>query len=195
MYPAPTHNPGPDATPVPIGRRAARKWMLLGVALAALALFGAFLRFKTGSYSVRAEYPLGSFLLSAFVLLCCGLFAFLCLRHARNVRGTVISTDFAGLWLIDGDASAVIPWNDVAGIGLHEYTVAQSPGFPDFVSWSLDLRLHEPLDPGEPLIDRLVLPADPPRYLIRLPRGARFDVMAAVKARVPELWLEAPETD
>ncbi|MFG3338518.1 hypothetical protein [Glycomyces sp. NPDC048151] len=197
MYPAPTRSPEPDATHVPIGRRAARLWTLLGVALAALAVLGTFLRIATGSYTVRAQYPLGSVLLSGFVLLLCGTLAFLCLRHARKIRGTVISTDSAGLWLTDDGTAAVVPWNDVAGIGLHEYVVAHSSPLPDsfFISWSLDLRLHEPIDRGDPLVERLLLPADPPRYMIRLPRGTHVEAMAAVKARVPELWLEAPEPE
>lgn len=196
MYPAPTSTPTPDATPVPIGRRIAFRWAFGGVVSAALALLGAFLATRAVVDTTHVRAPLATFGRSAFLLLLCGTLAFICLRMAERHRRLTISTDYAGLWLIDGDAHAVIAWNDVAAIGLHQYSItgATSPNLT-YTSWSIDLRLHEPMDPGDPLLDRMVLPADPPRYMIRLPRGTHVDTMAAIRARVPELWLEAPETD
>ncbi|MBO3734206.1 hypothetical protein [Glycomyces niveus] len=194
MYPAPTAGPSPDATPVPIGRRIAFTWMLLGAVSVALAALGTFLAAHEALGANQVNVPFASFARGALLLLLCGTLAFICLRTARNRRGTAIITDFAGLWLTDGAARAVIPWNDVAAIGLHEY-VQTAQGLSTS-SWSLELRLHDPLDrDGDPLLERMVLPADPPRYMIRLPRGTHIAAMAAVKARVPEPWLEAPDAD
>jgi hypothetical protein len=143
--------------------------------------------------AAQVRTPFMSFARSALLLLFCGTLAFVCLRMAERRRRLTISTDYAGLWLVDGDARAVIAWNDVATVGLHEYV--QNAQGVSYSSWSIELRLHEPIDQGDPLLDRLVLPADPPRYMIRLPRGTHIDAMAAIKARVPELWLEAPDAD
>jgi hypothetical protein len=197
MYPAPASTPQPDATPVPIGRRTARRWAVAGAVCAVLAAIGAYAMVIAATDMVQTRSQLFSFSRSALLLLFGGVLAFICLRVARSRRDLAISTDFTGLWLTDGDARAVIPWNDVAAVGLHEYVVTQTHSWPNltFTSWSIDLRLHEPVEPGDPLLDRMALPAGPPRYMIRLPHGTHIDAMAAIKARVPELWLEAPHTD
>ncbi|MDN3240826.1 hypothetical protein [Glycomyces tritici] len=195
MYPAPASTPSPDATPVPIGRRIACRWACFGAASAALAVLGAVLTVLAAVDMARpGRGPFMSFGRSAFLLLFCGTLAFVCLRMAERHRHLAISTDFAGLWITERDAGAVIAWNDVAAIGLHEYALTGSSS-RFFKSWSIELRLHEPLEPGDPLLDSFVLPADPPRYMIRLPHGTRIDAMAAVRARVPELWQEAPDAD
>lgn len=191
MYPSPASAPAPDATPVPIGRRIALTWACLGVVAALLAACGAFLAAHEALGLNLVHVPFASFARGALLMLFCGTLAFLWLRTAEHRRHLVISTDHAGLWLVDGDARAVVPWNDVAAIGLHEYV--QTSQWCSLSSWSIELRLHEPIEQGDPLIERLVLPADPPRYMIRLPRGTHADAMAAVRARVPELWLDAPD--
>jgi hypothetical protein len=194
MYPAPTSTPQPDATPVPIGRRIAFTWACFGVTSAALAALGAFLMVHaTFDMATQVRIPFMSFARSALLLLFCGTLAFICLRMAERRRRLTISADYSGLWLVDGDARAVIAWNDVASVGLHEF-VQNAQGL-SYSTWSIELHLHEPIETGDPLIDGMVLPADPPRYMIRLPRGTHVDAMAAIKARVPELWLEAPDSD
>lgn len=197
MYPAPTSAPSPDATPVPIGRRIARKWVAIGIVFAAIDLIGVFIAIRVVTDPARVGDPLISLATGLILAVLFGCFSGLCLRHARRRRNTAIITDYAGLWLTDGDAHAVVPWNSVAAIGLHESVVTQSHSWPNITvtAWSIDVRLHHPIDRDDPLLDRMVLPADPPRYMIHLPRGAHIDAMAAVRARVPELWLSAPESD
>ncbi|MFC3492786.1 hypothetical protein [Glycomyces rhizosphaerae] len=189
MYPAPTSTPTPDATPVPVGRRIARKWVLFGAAGVALALYGVLKLVTAIINPLRVADPMESIATGAILMLLFPMLAFVCLRHARRRSDLSISTDNAGLWISDGDAHAVVPWNSAAAIGLHEYSLngATSPAF-SYTSWSIELRLHHPIDRDDPLLERFVLPAGPPRYLIRLPRGTHVEAMAAVDARVPELW-------
>lgn len=193
MYPAPTSTPQPDATPVPIGRRAARKWVAIGAACYVIDLIGVFTAFRVVLDPVRVADPFQTLVTSVVLMILFGSLGAFCIRYARRRSRVAISTDFAGLWLTDGDATAVVPWNDLAAIGLHEF-VQNAQGF-SYSSWSIELHLHEPIEPGDPLIDRMVLAAGPPRYMIRLPRGTHIEAMAAIKARVPELWMEAPDTD
>jgi predicted membrane protein len=191
MYPAPTSSPSPDATHVPIGRRTALNWGLLGAVSAAIALIGLTTVLRVVIDPVRFADPLQTLAVGLIPLLLFGLIAALCFRGGWRRRRTAIITDYAGLWFTDGLADAVVPWNDVASIGLYE-NVHTSQDFSNSF-WSIELRLHEPRTTGEdPLLDRFVLAAGPPRYLIRLPRGTHIDAMAAIRARAPELWPEAP---
>jgi hypothetical protein len=193
MYPSPTSSPPPDATVVSIGRRIAFSRTVVGAVLV-IAGAGTVLGVAdVAAHPNSVPEPEIALMGGSLLALLLGVVGVACMRSAWKRRSLAVSTDFAGLRLSEGGAHAVVPWSNVKAVGLHESEV-RSHGWPSVAirSWSLELHLRDPIASGDPLLDRLLLPADPPRYMIRLPRGARFDVMAAVRARVPELWLEAP---
>jgi hypothetical protein len=192
MYPSPTSTPSPDAAVVPIGRSIAFSRAAVGTVLvlaAALIVLGLA---NVVDRRVHVKDPELTLAMGSLLALLCAVIGFACMRYAWRRRGIAISADQAGLWLSDGDAHAVVPWGDVKAIGLHRYVLGKSNNWPSITihAWNIELRLRGPIDRDDPLLKRMVLPADPPRYMIRLPRGARRDAVAAIESRVPELWRE-----
>lgn len=186
MYPSPTSTPTPDAAVVPIGRGIARSRATKGTVLILIAAFTVYGLAKVAARPSSVSEPEIILVAGSLLALLLGAIGAAFMRQAWRRRGILISADFAGLWISDGDEHAVIPWSAVELIGLH-VLVRHYQGLP-VRDWSLDLLLHDPIESDHPLLKRHVLPAGPPRYMMPLPRGAHKDVMAAVKARVPELW-------
>lgn len=117
---------------------------------------------------------------------------------AWSSRHSSVSIDPTGLWVSNGKAQNVVPWQSLAGVGLHwskagkssvkVYSVELCPNAPidrdDPVLWPL-VRDEEPLHPTLPRL----------RYRLPVPAGSREALIAAIQQQVSQLWLGETERE
>lgn len=111
-------------------------------------------------------------------------------------RHSSVSVDHTGLWVGNGKAQNVIPWQSLAGVGLHWsevgkrgvkiYSIELCPNAPidrdDPVLWPL-VRDEEPLHPALPRL----------RYRLPVPASSRMALVTAIRQQVPRLWFGETE--
>ncbi|MFE0329624.1 hypothetical protein ACFW08_23110 [Streptomyces sp. NPDC058960] len=190
-------SPSPTATVVPTGRRAARRMIPLGIVLAtisALVLFGGMA--MTAGLGDGGPNPkgIGGIVIGLFM----GFVSVMSLVTAWSARNSSVSVDHMGLWVGNGKAQNVIPWQSLAGVGLHwskvgkrgvkVYSIELCPSAPvdrdDPVLWPL-VREEEPLHPTLPRL----------RYRLPVPASSRVALVAAIQQQVPQLWLGETERE
>lgn len=110
-----------------------------------------------------------------------------------------VALDASGVWFVRGALQTLVPWSDVAGVGigyLRPPTVTNVAGSSLGMrkNYALELFLRgphpSPLAPWsatEPA-PRADLPADRLRYVL-LAAGDRHDLQAAVERHAPPLWI------
>ena len=188
-------SPSTTATVVPTGRRAARRMIPLGIVLAtisALVLFGGMA--MTAGLGDGGPNPkgIGGIVIGLFI----GFISVTSLVTAWSARTAGVSVDHMGLWVDNGKAQNVIPWQSLAGVGLHwskagkrgvkVYSIELCPNTPidrdDPVLWPL-VRDEEPLHPTLPRL----------RYRLPVPASSRVAVVTAIQQQVPHLWFGETE--
>ncbi|MFC8515132.1 hypothetical protein [Streptomyces sp. NPDC057257] len=184
--------PSPTAVVVPTGRRASTRMLPLGIvltAIAALVLVGGIAvtaGLGSGDPSLKG---IGGIVMGLFI----GFIGVTSLIATWSARHSSVSVDHTGLWVSDGKAQNVIPWQGLAGVGLHwsevgrgrgrvkVYSVELCPNYPiqrdDPVLWPL-VRDEEPLHPGLPRL----------RYRLPVPASSHEHVVAAIRKQAPQLW-------
>lgn len=190
-------SPSPTATVVPTGRRSSRRMVPLGIvltAISALVLFGG--TAMTVGLGDAAPNPkgLGGIAMGLFL----GFIGVANLVTAWSGRHSSVSVDHQGLWVSNGRAQNVIPWQRLAGVGLYwsrtgrggvkVYSIELCPNAPidrdDPVLWPL-VRDEEPVDPTLPRL----------RYRLPVPASSRVPLAAAIQRQVPQLWLGETERE
>ncbi|MGW3038101.1 hypothetical protein ACWDCB_43820 [Streptomyces sp. NPDC001178] len=190
-------SPSPTATVVPTGRRSSRRMIPLGLvltAISALVLFGG--TAMTVGLGDGAPNPkgIGGIVMGLFL----GFIGVAGLVTSWSARRSSVSVDHLGLWVSNGRAQNVIPWQSLAGVGLHwskmgrggvkVYSIELCPNAPidrdDPVLWPL-VRDEEPLHPTLPRL----------RYRLTVPASSRVPLVAAIQQQVPQLWLGETERE
>jgi hypothetical protein len=107
-------------------------------------------------------------------------------------RRAAVAVDTVGVWLDNGRARQMIPWDVLAGVGVQwsrmgrgvkQYSIELCPSGPindrDPVLWAL-VRDEEPIGPGLPRL----------RYRLPVPAGSRNELTTAIRQYAPShLWL------
>ena len=190
-------SPSPTATVVPTGRRSSRRMIPLGIvltAISALVLFGG--TAVTAGLGDDAPNPkgIGGIAMGLFM----GFIGVTSLIAAWSARHSSVSVDHMGLWVSNGRAQNVVPWQSLAGVGLHwskmgrggvkVYSIELCPNAPidrdDPVLWPL-VRDEEPLHPTLPRL----------RYRLPVPASSRVPLVDAIQQQVPHLWLGVTERE
>ncbi|MPY63485.1 hypothetical protein FNH08_41925 [Streptomyces spongiae] len=113
-------------------------------------------------------------------------------------RHSSVSVDQMGLWVSNGKVQNVIPWQGLAGVGLHwsksgksgvkTHSIELFPNIhidrDDPVLWPM-VRDEEPLRPDLPRL----------RYRLPVPTGSREALVTAIQQQVPQLWLGETERE
>ncbi|MET8957395.1 hypothetical protein ACWEO4_25980 [Streptomyces sp. NPDC004393] len=183
-------SPSPSATVVPTGQRASRRMIPLGIvltALSALVLLGGIV--VTAGLGDAGPSPkgIGGIVIGLFM----GFIGVTSLITTWAARRSSVSVDETGLWVGNGKAQNVVPWQGLAGVGLYwckvgkrgvrMYSIELCPNTPidrdDPVLWPL-VRDEEPLQPTLPRL----------RYRLPVPASSRVAVVTAIQQQVPQLW-------
>lgn len=192
-----TLSPSPTATVVPTGRRSSRRMIPLGIvltAISALVLFGGVA--MTAGLGGGAPNPkgIGGIAMGLFM----GFIGVGSLVAAWSSRHSSVSVDHQGLWVSNGKARSVIPWQSLAGVGLYwsrtgrgrvkVYSIELCPNASidrdDPVLWPL-VREEEPMHPTLPRL----------RYRLPVPASSQESLAAAIQRQVPQLWLGETERE
>ncbi|MFC7308675.1 hypothetical protein ACFQVC_31220 [Streptomyces monticola] len=193
------HAPAPTATVIRTGQRSAARMLPLGIVLTAVALLvlagGVGITFGLGADEPNPGGVVG--ILMGFLILFIGVTS---LMSAWASRRSAVSIDATGLWVSNGKARNVIPWHTLAGVGLHWSRFGR--GRTGTKVYSLELCPSGPVDRDDPVLWPLVrdeAPIHPSlprlRYRLPVPPGSRDEVVAAVRAQVPQLWLGEAERE
>ncbi|MGI5458462.1 hypothetical protein ACQEWB_35860 [Streptomyces sp. CA-249302] len=184
--------PSPTATVVPTGRRASRRMLPLGIVLTAISVLVLF-----GGIAVTAglgdDGPnlkgIGGILIGLLI----GFIGVTSLIATWSARNSSVSIDHTGLWVSNGKERNVIPWQGLAGVGLHWSEVGRGRGRVKV--YSVELCPSAPIDRDAPVLWPLVrddAPLHPQlprlRYRLPVPASTRDAVVAAIRAQVPQLW-------
>jgi len=178
--------PAPDATVVRYGIRrflTVLPGSLLLIAPAVLDLYAA----VTGSNGVHGPGPW----LALLLLVPLAALGALMLRVVWVDRDVTIALDSTGLWWVRGKTGAVIPWDSLAGVGLHWSKSAGLVG----KHHTFELCPLAPIDRDHPLLWHLVRDDTPLRpglprlrYRLQLPLFTRRPLARAVQRLAPQLW-------
>ncbi|MFE7539204.1 hypothetical protein [Streptomyces platensis] len=187
----PQNSPAPDATVVRTGRRGALIALPICLLLVALGLTGVvgLVMLATGTTKGEVTAPGVAGLVMMLVFGALGVFFGIPVWHGRRAA---VMVDRAGVWLDNGKARQIIPWEVLAGVGMQwsqfgrrvkQYSIELCPSGPiddrDPVLWAL-VRDEEPIGPGLPRL----------RYRLPVPPGSQEQVTTAVRQYAPpHLWL------
>jgi hypothetical protein len=164
---------------------------VLLIALGAVGVFGAVV-IATGNQ--KGESTVAGFAGLVFMLALgvAGVFLFIANWANRNTR---ILVDHTGLWVDSGRLRNVIPWQSLAGVGLHWSKFGRSQKL-----YSLELFPTGPIDRDDPVLWTLVRDEEPLhpdlprlRYRVPFPTGFQEQVVTAVQQYVPHIWLGESE--
>ncbi|WP_246102417.1 hypothetical protein [Streptomyces piniterrae] len=184
--------PAPDATVVRTGRRGALRSLPICLILVALGLAGVVGLIMLATGNAKGDFSVKG-LLGLLMMLAFGALGVLLGVPIWRGRNAAVIVDGAGLWLDNGRARQIIPWDTLAGVGLQwsqmgkrvkQYSVELCPSGPindrDPVLWAL-VRDEEPIAPGLPRL----------RYRLPVPTGGGQEkVTAAIRQYAPaHLWL------
>ncbi|MFF4359583.1 hypothetical protein [Streptomyces sp. NPDC001604] len=182
---------------MPTGRRSARRMVPLGIALtaiSALVLFGGVV--MTAGLGDGEPNPkgIGGIAMGLFL----GFIGVANLVTARSGRHSSVSVDHQGLWVSNGSAQNVIPWQSLAGVGLHW----SRTGRGGVKVYSIELCPNAPIDRDDPVLWPLVRDEEPMlptlprlRYRLPVPASSRVPLATAIQRQVPELWLGETERE
>ncbi|MHC5260614.1 hypothetical protein ACYSUO_22260 [Streptomyces sp. UC4497] len=191
------HGPAPTATATVIrtGQRSAAKALPLGIVLTAvglLVLFGGVgitVGLGEDDPSPKGVVGIVMGLLILFV-------SVTNLISAWVSRSSTVSIDPTGLWVGDGKVRGVVPWNSLAGVGLHWSKLGRTKVY------SIELCPSGPIDRDDPVLwplvrDEAPLHPDLPRlrYRLAVPPGSRDAVVEVIQSYVPQLWLGEAERE
>lgn len=191
------HGPAPTATATVIrtGQRNAAKVLPFGIVLTAvglLVLFGGVgitVGLGEGDPSPKGVVGVVMGLLILFV-------SVTSLISAWVSRSSTVSIDPTGLWVSDGKVRGVVPWDALAGVGLHWSKLGRTKVY------SIELFPSGPIDRDDPVLwplvrDEAPLHPDLPRlrYRLPVPPGSRDAVVAAIQSYVPQLCLGEAERE
>ncbi|OAH14358.1 hypothetical protein [Streptomyces jeddahensis] len=191
-------SPSPTATVVRTGQRASRRMIPLGIALtaiSALVLFGGIA--MTAGLGDGGPNPkgIGGIVIGLFM----GFISVGSLIAAWSSRHSSVSIDDTGLWVSNGKAQNVIPWQSLAGVGLHWSKVGKRGGVKVY---SIELCPNTPIDRDDPVLWPLVRDEEPLhptlprlRYRVPVPAGSRVALVTAIQQQVPQLWLGETERE
>ncbi|MEU6098678.1 hypothetical protein [Streptomyces sp. NPDC047079] len=107
-------------------------------------------------------------------------------------RRSSVSVDQRGLWVSNGKAQNVIPWQSLAGVGVYWSKVGKGR----VKTYSIELCPNAPIDRDDPILWPLVRDEEPLqpalvrlRYRLPVPASSRVALVTAIQRQVPQLWL------
>ncbi|MDF3140175.1 MULTISPECIES: hypothetical protein [unclassified Streptomyces] len=192
-------SPSPAATVVRTGGRASRRMIPLGIVLTAISAFLLF-----GGIAITAGLGgggpdpkgIGGIVMGLFM----GFISVGSLIAAWSSRHSSVSVDHTGLWVSNGKAQNVIPWQSLAGVGLHWSKMGT--GKSKVKVYSIELCPNAPIDRDDPVLWPLVRDEEPLhptlprlRYRLPVPVGSRKALVTAIQQQVPQLWLGETERE
>ncbi|MGV9566430.1 hypothetical protein [Streptomyces sp. NPDC003480] len=190
-------SPSPTATVVPTGRRTSRRMIPPGIvltAISALVLFGGIVVAAGLGDGGPNPKGIGGIVLGLFM----GSIGVTRLITAWSARHSSVSVDHTGLWVSNGKARNVIPWQSLAGVGLH-WSKAGKRGVK---MYSIELCPNAPIDRDDPVLWPLVRDDEPPhptlprlRYRLPVSEFSQAAVARAIQQQVPQLWLGETERE
>ncbi|MDQ8701054.1 hypothetical protein RCO28_00930 [Streptomyces sp. LHD-70] len=191
------HGPAPSASVIPMGGEALGQQAkgAAGCSFFALLLIGVGL---VALLDPNGAPNKGGWLFIALALIPLA-FVFLFLRHGWKARKSFIAVDHVGLWIRNPIGGKVIPWDTLAGVGLHwSRSTSKAVG----TQFSLELCPSGPIDRDHPVLWNLVRDEEPlqpnlPRLRYRVPVGKKNKplLVGAVQQHVPQLWLGEAERE
>lgn len=188
-------SPSPTATVIHTGRQATRRVLPRGIVLTALGA----LTLSGGTVAVaglgeRTPNPAGFG--GILIGLLMGFAGISSVVAAWSARRSTVTVDESGLWVNNGDAEVVIPWQDLAGVGLHWSRTGRRGSIR---ICSLELYPNSSVQHDDPVLGPRVRDEEPlrpglsrQRYRLTLPASSRNAVVTAVRHQVPQLWFTAP---
>ncbi|MCX5530898.1 hypothetical protein OG785_10040 [Streptomyces sp. NBC_00006] len=189
------HGPAPTATVIRTGQRNATKALPLGIVLTAvglLVLFGG----VAITVGLGEDDPSPKGVVGIVMGLLILFVSVTSLISAWVSRRSTVGIDQTGLWVSDGKVLGVVPWNSLAGVGLHWSKLGRTKVY------SIELCPSGPIDRDDPVLwplvrDEAPLHPDLPRlrYRLPVPPGSRDAVVAAIQSYVPQLWLGEAERE
>ena len=190
-------SPSPTATVVPTGRRSSRRMVPLGIvltAISALVLFGGTAMTVGLGDGPPNPKRIGGIAMGLFL----GFIGVANLVTAWSGRHSSVSVDDQGLWVSNGRAQNVIPWQSLARVGL-SWSEAGRGGVKVY---SIELCPNAPIDWDDPVLGPLVRDEEPMRptlprlrYRLPVPASSRVPLAAAIQRQVPQLWLGETERE
>ncbi|MDG4857176.1 hypothetical protein P8605_03235 [Streptomyces sp. T-3] len=188
------HGPAPTATLIKTGRNSMRNGLIGGAGCGVIGL--AFV--VAGIVVLVADKPgtngVGALAFGALLLMG-PVIVLLMLWKGRNA---FICVDHVGLWISNPRGQKVIPWDSLAGVGLH-WSKPKGKGPKQY---SLELCPGGPIDRDHPVLWNLVRDEEPlhpslPRLRYRLPANGkdREPLVTAVQQYAAHLWLGEVERE
>lgn len=191
------HGPAPTASVIPLGSevmqqsaKGAAGCSFIGLLFVVGGLLGALGANGTpnaGGYGAAAVGLIPLF------------FAVLFLRRGIKSRKAFLAVDSVGLWISNPIGRKVIPFDSLAGIGLHW---SKSGRYNTKKAYSLELCPNGPIDRDHPVLWNLVRDEEPlhpnlPRLRYRVPVGDKnkTPLVTAVRQYAPTLWLGEAERE
>lgn len=169
----------------------------LGIALTAISILVLF-----GGIAVTAGLVDGKSSPQGIAGIVIGLFmgfiSLTSLTATWSARHSSVSVDHTGLWVHNGKAQRVIPWQSLAGVGLHWSRM----GRRGVKVYSIELCANAPIDRDDPVLWPLVRDEEPLhpslprlRYRLPLPASSQVALVTAIQQQVPQLWLGETERE
>ncbi|MFJ8633098.1 hypothetical protein [Streptomyces sp. NPDC093568] len=165
---------------------------VLLIALGAVGVIGAVV-VATGNQ--KGESNPAGYVGLVFLLLLGALGVFLFIANWANRRARIL-VDNTGLWVENGKARNVIPWQALAGVGLYWSRFGRGQKGRSQKVYSLELFPIGPIDRDDPVLWTLVRDEEPPhpdlprlRYRLPFPAACRQELVPAVQQHVPHIWL------
>lgn len=191
------HGPAPTATLIRMGRSAARTQVPVGVGCTVAGAFAAL-----GGVAVMAgpngKEPNPGGIAGVIIGLLIGFLGVTFLTSSWKSRHTFLCVDETGLWISNPGGQKVIPWDTLAGVGLHWSKTGSRP----VKHYSVELFPSGPIDRDHPVLWAMVRDEEPlrpdlPRLRYRLVAngGFREPLVAAIQQYVPHLWLGESERE
>lgn len=190
-------SPSPTATVLRTGQRSSRRMIPLGIvltAISALLLFGGIAIAAGLGDGGPNPKGIGGIVIGLFM----GFISVASLTVAWSSRHSNVSIDDTGLWVSNGKVQNVIPWQSLAGVGLHWSKVGRG----GVKVHSIELCPNTPIDRDDPVLWPLVRDEEPLhptlprlRYRLPVPTGSRVALVTAIQQQVPQLWLGETERE
>lgn len=187
------HGPADTATVIDIGKYQARAGMRAGLGCSGIGLLVAL-----GGVGVMAGDSLPKGIVGTVFGLVIAALGISFLVSTRKERNSRVYIDQVGFWVSNTGGNKVIPWDSLAGVGLHWSKPKKGTG----TQYSIELCPNGPIDRDHPALWGLVRDEEPlapslPRLRYRVPATGPFrePMVAAIQTYVPHLWLGEVERE
>ncbi|NBE53511.1 hypothetical protein [Streptomyces boluensis] len=191
------HGPASTASVIPLGDEAVNQSVkgAAGCSFFGLLFIGGGLLAVLGVNGAPNNGGYGGIAVGALAI----FFAVMMLRRGWKSRKAFLAVDHVGLWISNPVGRKVIPFDSLAGVGLHWSKAGKGTSKK---LYSLELCPNGPIDRDHPVLWNLVRDEEPlhpdlPRLRYRIPVGKKNmpPLVAAVQQHAQPLWLGEVERE